>query len=172
MDCLAIQPGDGATTKIRQSMKQTCPRVILSVSPNPQIFSYRSYLADWHDWVRRDLVDEVVVEIYRQNLISLGFELSQISLSAVQSYVPVRISLLAGLRDQPKSFDRLREEIELVQRQGFASVDLFFYESTRDHFRDFSSSSPIPAAIPDPIPALTPLPMSALTLKPMSALRQ
>jgi hypothetical protein len=43
-----------------------------------------------------------------------------------------------------------------VQRQGFASVDLFFYESTRDHFRDSSSSPPIPAAIPYPMPALTP----------------
>jgi uncharacterized lipoprotein YddW (UPF0748 family) len=101
-------------------------RVTLSVAPNPQIFSYRNYLADWQDWVRRDLVDEVVVQIYRQNLISMGFELSQISLSAVQSYVPVRISLLAGLRNQPKSIDQLRQEIELVQRQGFASVDLFF----------------------------------------------
>jgi uncharacterized lipoprotein YddW (UPF0748 family) len=142
--------------KIRQSMKQTCPRVTLSVAPNPQTFSYRSYLADWQDWVRRDLVDEVVVQIYRQNLISLGFELSQISLSAVQTYVPVRIGLLAGLRNQPKSIDQLREEIELVQRQGFASVDLFFYESTRDHFRDSSSSSPMPAAITSPLPALTP----------------
>lgn len=142
--------------KIRQSMKHTCPKVTLSVAPNPQTFSCRSYLADWQDWVRRDLVDEVVVQIYRQNLISLGFELSQISLSAVQSYVPVRISLLAGLRNQPKSIDKLREEIELVQRQGFASVDLFFYESTRDHFRDSSGSSAMPAAIPSPLPALKP----------------
>jgi uncharacterized lipoprotein YddW (UPF0748 family) len=142
--------------KIRQSMKQTCPRVTLSVAPNPQTFSYRSYLADWQDWVRRNLVDEVVVQIYRQNLISLGFELSQISLSAAQAYVPVRIGLLAGLRNQPKSINQLREEIELVQRQGFASVDLFFYESTRDHFRNSSSSSPAPVAIPYPLPALTP----------------
>jgi uncharacterized lipoprotein YddW (UPF0748 family) len=85
--------------KIRQSMKQTCPRVILSVSPNLQTFSYRSYLADWHDLVRRDLVDEVVVKIYRHNLLTLGFELSQISLSAVHVYVSVRIGLLAVLRN-------------------------------------------------------------------------
>jgi uncharacterized lipoprotein YddW (UPF0748 family) len=80
-------------------MKQTCPRVILSVSPNLQTFSYRSYLADWHDLVRRDLVDEVVVQIYRHNLLTLGFELSQISLSAVHIYVSVRIGLLAVLRN-------------------------------------------------------------------------
>jgi hypothetical protein len=45
------------------------------------------------------LVDEVVVQIYRQNLLSLGFELSQISLSAVHVYVSVRIGLLAVLRN-------------------------------------------------------------------------
>jgi uncharacterized lipoprotein YddW (UPF0748 family) len=122
--------------KIRKLMNQSCPDVAISVSPNPQNFSYHSYLADWHDWVRRGLVDEVVVQIYRNNLVSLGLELTQIQLDAVNSLVPVRIGLLAGLRNQPKSVEQLQQEMKLVQSAGFEAVDLFFYESARTHFHD------------------------------------
>ena len=129
--------------KIRKLMNQSCPGVAISVSPNPQNFSYHSYLADWHDWARRGLVDEVVVQIYRNNLISLGLELTQIKLDAVNALVPVRIGLLAGLRNQPKSVELLQQEMKLVQSAGFEAVDLFFYESARNHFHDGEISLPV-----------------------------
>jgi uncharacterized lipoprotein YddW (UPF0748 family) len=134
--------------KIRKLMNQACPGVSLSISPNPQKFSYQNYLADWHDWARRGLVDEVVVQIYRNNLISLGLELTQIQLDAVNSLVPVRIGLLAGLRNQPKSVEQLQKEIKLVQSVGFEGVDLFFYESARTHFHD---GEILPTVLPTPV---------------------
>jgi uncharacterized lipoprotein YddW (UPF0748 family) len=128
--------------------------VSLSISPNPQKFSYQNYLADWHDWARRGLVDEVVVQIYRNNLVSLGLELTQIQLDAVNSLVPVRIGLLAGLRNQPKSVEQLQKEMKLVQSVGFEGVDLFFYESARTHFHDGEIPPPV---LPTPVPP-TPVP--------------
>ena len=122
--------------RLRAAMNSACPAVRISVSPNPQDFSYSNYLADWSSWVRRGLVDEVVVQIYRDNLAALGRELAHPSLAAAAQRVPVRIGLLAGLKSQPKDPAQLRRELELVQGRGYRGIDLFFYESARRHFSD------------------------------------
>ncbi len=122
--------------RLRAAMNSACPAVRISVSPNPQEFSYSNYLADWSSWVRRGLVDEVVVQIYRDNLAALGRELGHPSLAAAAQRVPVRIGLLAGLKSQPKDPAQLRRELELVQGRGYRGIDLFFYESARRHFSD------------------------------------
>jgi uncharacterized lipoprotein YddW (UPF0748 family) len=122
--------------RLRAAMNSACPAVRMSVSPNPQEFSYSNYLADWSSWVRRGLVDEVVVQIYRNNLAALGRELAHPSLAAAAQRVPVRIGLLAGLKSQPKDPAQLRRELELVQARGYRGIDLFFYESARRHFSD------------------------------------
>ena len=122
--------------RLRAAMAAACPAVRVSVSPNPQEFSYSSYLADWSTWVRRGLVDEVVVQIYRDNLAALGRELAHPSLAEAARRVPVRIGLLAGLKSQPKDPAQLRRELELVQGRGYRGIDLFFYESARRHFSE------------------------------------
>ena len=122
--------------RLRAAMNTACPAVRISVSPNPQEFSYSHYLADWSGWVRRGLVDEVVVQIYRDNLASLRRELAHPSLGAAARQVPVRIGLLAGLRSQPKHPAQLLRELELVQGLGYRGIDLFFYESARHHFSE------------------------------------
>ena len=122
--------------RLRAAINTACPAVRISVSPNPQEFSYSNYLADWSTWVRRGLVDEVVVQIYRDNLAALGRELGHPSLAAAAQRVPVRIGLLAGLKSQPKDPGQLRRELELVQARGYRGIDLFFYESARRHFSE------------------------------------
>ena len=54
--------------------------------------------------------------------------------------MPIRIGLLAGLKNQPKDPATLQRELAVARRMGFAGIDLFFYESARQHF----PSSPQP----------------------------
>jgi uncharacterized lipoprotein YddW (UPF0748 family) len=117
--------------RIRGAMASACPGVTLSVAPNPQEFSYRTYLADWSDWVAKGLVDEVVVQIYRWEPGGVERELDHASLDLAQSRVPVRIGLLAGLRGRPQDPPVLRRMVDLVKSRGFDGVDLFFYESAK-----------------------------------------
>ena len=126
--------------EIRTAMANACPGVRLSVAPNPQDFSYSSYLADWSRWIREGLVDEVVVQIYRRDPDRVAWELAQPSLAAARGKVPIRIGLLAGLKNQPKDPATLQRELAVARRMGFAGIDLFFYESARQHF----PSSPQP----------------------------
>lgn len=120
--------------RIRGAMASACPGVKLSVAPNPQEFSYRTFLADWSDWVAKGLVDEVVVQIYRWEPGGVERELDHPSLDMARSRVPVRIGLLAGLRGRQQDSRLLRRQVDLVKTNGFAGVDLFFYESAKLHF--------------------------------------
>ena len=121
-------------SKIKSAMASQCPKVKLSVAPNPQDFSKASYLADWGQWVRRGLVDEVVVQIYRNDPSRLAWELAQPSLQEARRHVPLRIGLLAGLKEQPKAAAELQQELAIAQKQGLDGIDLFFYESAKLHF--------------------------------------
>jgi uncharacterized lipoprotein YddW (UPF0748 family) len=128
--------------QIRSAMARSCPNTRLSVAPNPQEFSYNSYLANWGDWVQRGLVDEVVVQIYRNDLVALRAELADPTLRRAAARLPLRIGLLAGLKDQPKAPARLLLERQIVNEQGLAGIDLFFYESARPHFATPAPSPP------------------------------
>ncbi|MEB3331468.1 MAG: family 10 glycosylhydrolase [Synechococcaceae cyanobacterium] len=127
--------------RIRGAMTSACPGVRLSVAPNPQPFSLANWLADWASWVRLGLVDEVVVQLYRNNLAAIDAELADPALREAATRLPVRIGLLAGLGTRPKALEQLQAERRLLAERGFAGVDLFFYETARQHF-------PAAAAVP------------------------
>ncbi len=118
--------------RIRTAMVSHCPAVRLSIAPNPQAFSYRTYLADWLGWVQAGLVDEVVVQLYRESPAALARELAQPSLWMASQRVPVRIGLLAGLKGQVRPLARLEQDMAQVRARGLPAVDLFFYESARE----------------------------------------
>lgn len=118
--------------EIRAGMARRCPGVRLSIAPHPEPISGALFLADWPHWVRRRLVDELVVQLYRDRPIDVAEALDERSLQEAAATVPVRIALLAGLRTQPKTSAVLRQELELVRGRGYGGIDLFFYESMRD----------------------------------------
>ena len=120
--------------RIRNAMASQCPRVKLSVAPNPQDFSKANYLADWSQWIQQGLVDELVVQIYRNDPARLAWELAQPSLQAARRQVPVRLGLLAGLKHQPQDPNVLKRQLAMANGAGIAGIDLFFYESARRHF--------------------------------------
>jgi len=118
--------------QIRTAMSQRCPGVRLSLSPQPQPISSQLFLADWPHWVRRRLVDELVVQLYRDRPTDVEEALGDPSLQEASARVPLRIALLAGLRTQPKTSSILRRELELVRARGYGGIDLFFYETMRN----------------------------------------
>lgn len=118
--------------EIRAGMARHCPGVRLSLSPHPEPISTALFLADWPRWARRGLVDELVVQLYRDRPIDVAEALDDRSLQEAGSRVPLRIALLAGLRTQPKTSAVLRQELELVRARGYGGIDLFFFETMRD----------------------------------------
>lgn len=116
-------------TKVFRAVKAKKTKVIISLSPNPQQFSYNSYLADWASWERLGLVEELVVQIYRDDFNKFLSELDQPEMKVAKSHIPVGIGILSGLKDRMVPLAQIKQQIEAVRSRGFAGVSFFYYET-------------------------------------------
>ncbi|MFM6611258.1 MAG: family 10 glycosylhydrolase, partial [Dolichospermum sp.] len=93
--------------KITEFMKQVFTAIkankkdcIVSVAPNPQRFSYEYFLADWQKWERMGLIEDLVLQIYRDDLNVFMKELEYPEVKLAQSHIPVSIGILSGLKNR------------------------------------------------------------------------
>jgi uncharacterized lipoprotein YddW (UPF0748 family) len=116
-------------TQVFRAIKDRKQDVIVSLSPNPQRFSYNFFLADWADWERHGLVEELVVQIYRDDFNTFISELQQPELQLARTHIPVGIGVLSGLKDKVVFLSQIQKQVEAVRSRGFAGVSFFYYES-------------------------------------------
>jgi uncharacterized lipoprotein YddW (UPF0748 family) len=102
---------------------------IVSVAPNPQRFSYEYYLADWERWERMGLIEDLVLQIYRDNLQVFMQELEYPEVKAARSHIPVSIGILSGLKNRSVPIQQIQTQVEKVRDRKFAGVSFFFYET-------------------------------------------
>ncbi len=112
-----------------QAIKQANPQAIVSLSPNPQDFSLKSYLLDWQTWERKGLIEELIVQIYRNNTNSFIDEVTQPAIISAKEHIPVSIGILSGLKGRNVLFGRIRQQVNITRKKNFAGVSFFFYES-------------------------------------------
>jgi uncharacterized lipoprotein YddW (UPF0748 family) len=112
-----------------QEIKEHSPDAIVSVSPNPQEFSLNSFLLDWHRWERKGLIEELVVQLYRDDNDTFRQELAQPEIQAARSHIPVGIGILTGLKGRPIPWYKIDQQVQIAREQKFAGISFFFYES-------------------------------------------
>ena len=112
-----------------QAIKQANPQAIVSLSPNPQEFSLKSFLLDWQTWERKGLIEELIVQVYRKDTNSFINEVTQPEIIAAKENIPVSIGILSGLKGRPVLFGRIRQQVDITRTKNFAGVSFFFYES-------------------------------------------
>jgi uncharacterized lipoprotein YddW (UPF0748 family) len=110
-------------------LKKHNPKAIISVSPNPQHFSLNSFLMDWHQWERKGLIEELVVQLYRDSNESFIKELEQPELLAAKEHIPVGIGILSGLKGRPILWHKINQQVKIARQHEFAGISFFFYES-------------------------------------------
>jgi uncharacterized lipoprotein YddW (UPF0748 family) len=118
-------------TRLNQAVKQRRPNAIFSVSPNPYDVAYGSYLQDWLSWVRQDIVDELIVQIYRPDLQSFTQQISRPEIREAQQKIPTAAGVLTGLRNMPVPMQLIQSKVRAAQGRGLG-VAFFFYESLWD----------------------------------------
>ena len=112
-----------------KAIKATKQQVLISVSPNPQIFSLENYLLDWEKWERIGLIEELILQVYRDNMEAFERELKQPEMQAAKKHIPVGIGILSGLKGRPTDFQLIAKQVNNTRKQGFTGVSFFFYES-------------------------------------------
>ena len=116
-------------TQIFQSVKARKNHVLISLSPNNYDFSYRHSLQDWRTWEQTGLLEELVLQVYRDSLQGFADELMRPEVQAARSHIPTSVGILTGLKDRPVAFKQIQDQVQIVRDRRFAGVSFFFYET-------------------------------------------
>ncbi len=115
--------------KIFHAVKSKRSDCLVSISPNPLDFAKKYYLADWESWVKQGLGEEIVLQVYRDNLPRFLGEISKLEVIKSKNHIPVSIGILTGLKNKPVALDWIKEQIHETRAAKLAGVSFFFYES-------------------------------------------
>lgn len=115
--------------QLHRELKAIKPNLLVSLSPNPQQFSLESFLLDWSRWQKLGLLDELVLQVYRDNLDNFQQELAQPEVQTAKQKIPFAVGILTGLKNRPVPMERIKTQVQAVRDRNFAGVSFFFYES-------------------------------------------
>jgi uncharacterized lipoprotein YddW (UPF0748 family) len=117
------------TQQLVQAVKAKKPKVIFSLSPNNYDFAYNVHLQDWRTWEQQGWLDELIVQVYRDNLNSFTEELTRPEIQAARTRTLTGVGILTGLRGRPVPMQRIQTQIQTARKQGLSGVSFFFYET-------------------------------------------
>ncbi|MGJ5675334.1 MAG: glycoside hydrolase family 10 protein [Nostochopsis sp.] len=115
--------------RVFTAIKATKKNCIVSIAPNPQRFSYEFFLADWEKWERMGIVEDLVIQVYRDDPNVFKSELQYPEVKAAKSHIPVSIGIMTGLKRKHVPMTRIAQQVQQVRDRNFAGVSFFFYES-------------------------------------------
>ncbi|NJM96282.1 MAG: family 10 glycosylhydrolase [Phormidesmis sp. RL_2_1] len=119
---------------VHARVKAKCPTCTISISPNPAKFAYRFHLQDWLTWVNQGWVDELVVQIYRDQLEMFDRELSKGALQKAMARIPVSIGILTGTWRRPIPFAQIQAQVERSRDRRFSGVSFFYWDTLWSYF--------------------------------------
>jgi uncharacterized lipoprotein YddW (UPF0748 family) len=114
--------------RLRQEIRSRRPKALVSVSPNYHDFAFRFQLQNWLAWVRRGLVDEVVVQVYRPDLASFKAQLERPELDESRAKVATAIGIMGGQRTNPVPMGLIRDQALAARARGLG-VAIFSFET-------------------------------------------
>jgi uncharacterized lipoprotein YddW (UPF0748 family) len=143
--------------RVFTAIKATKKNCLVSVAPNPQRFSYDFFLADWQKWERMGIVEDLVLQIYRDDLNVFVSELEYPEVKAAQRHIPVSVGILTGLKGRSIPMQQIQTQVQKARDRQFAGVSFFFYESLWNISKEkpqerqtaFQKIFPTPAAYPN-----------------------
>ena len=114
--------------RLNKAVKQRKPNVIFSVSPNHYEFAYKQQLQDWLGWVRQNIVDELIVQVYRDDLDDFRAQVSRPEIIEAQNKISTGIGVLSGLRNSNVPMSRVYSQVIAAQERGLG-ISFFYYKS-------------------------------------------
>ncbi|HLP89858.1 MAG TPA: glycoside hydrolase family 10 protein [Nostocaceae cyanobacterium] len=115
--------------EIYQAVKAIKPYVKISLSPNSQYYAYRYYLQDWQSWVNQNLVDELILQVYRHDQKSFMAELEKPEVQLARGKIPVGVGISAGTLRYPVKISQIQEQVQAVRDRSFSGISFFYWES-------------------------------------------
>jgi uncharacterized lipoprotein YddW (UPF0748 family) len=114
--------------RLHQAVRAKKPKAIFSISPNYYDFAYKLQLQDWLAWVRRGIVDELVVQIYRPDVETFVPQLNRPEIQETRKKIPTAIGIMTGLRTKPAPIELIQAQVQEARSRGLG-VAFFYFES-------------------------------------------
>jgi uncharacterized lipoprotein YddW (UPF0748 family) len=86
-------------------------------------------LQDWENWVKKGLVDELILQVYRNDKNSFIAQLELPSIKLTRSLIPVGIGISTGTMHNPVKIAQIREQVQVVRDRNFDGISFFYWES-------------------------------------------
>ena len=118
--------------QLHQAVKAVRPDLIFSVAPAPYDAAYKLHLQDWLNWVRLNIVDELIVQVYRPDVPSFIAKITRPEIQEAQQKIPTGIGIITGLRNRPVSIRQIGLQARAAKQRGLG-VSFFYYESLWEH---------------------------------------
>jgi uncharacterized lipoprotein YddW (UPF0748 family) len=115
--------------KVFKSVKAKNENCIISISPNPLGFSQSKFLADWFAWEQEGFAEELVIQLYRDDLSAFIGELNKPEVITARNHIPTVIGILTGLKNKGVNFSTIEEQVTETRSQDFAGFAFFFFGS-------------------------------------------
>ncbi len=139
-------------TELNKKIKEAKPNILFSVSPATYKLALYTYLQDWLDWVRKGIVDELVVQVYRSDLSSFLEPLGRPEFQEAKTKVNTAVGILTGLKTKPIPMNLIQSKVRAAEASGLG-VSFFYYktlwdiapESTAQRKADFRGIFDVPA---------------------------
>lgn len=138
--------------KLHEAVKARKPQAIFSISPNYYDFAYKLQLQDWLTWIRLNIVNELIVQVYRPNFQSFVANISRSEIQEAQQIIPTGIGIMAGSQTNPVPIQQIKAQVRAAQERGLG-VTFFYYgslwnyasESIAERLDGFQALFPAPA---------------------------
>jgi uncharacterized lipoprotein YddW (UPF0748 family) len=114
--------------KLNKAVKQRKPKAIFSISPNYYEFAYKLQLQDWLAWVRLDIVDELIMQVYRADLTSFIKLIDRPEIQEARKKTMTGIAILTGLRSSPAPLRQIVPQVQAV-RERKLGISFFYFNS-------------------------------------------
>jgi uncharacterized lipoprotein YddW (UPF0748 family) len=135
--------------KISRAVRAIKPNCLVSLSPNPKEFSYKKFLQDWYSWVYLNYIDELIVQVYRDDIDNFTSELSRPELQEIRQKIPVAVGILTGLRVQNVDMRQIKGQVRVAREMNLDGFSFFFYETLGNRDASFETLFFTPAIRPD-----------------------
>ena len=110
------------TNKVVAAVRKVRPDLVISLSPNPLGFSRQKYSQDWLAWIKAGLIDELVIQLYRQTSAEVALSIDNSILPEASQYVDVAVGIYAGNSRKQKPLVEIQQQITTVKQYGYGYV--------------------------------------------------
>ncbi|MBE9079542.1 family 10 glycosylhydrolase [Romeria aff. gracilis LEGE 07310] len=124
----------GFVSRLHEAITAARPGCTLSLSPHPAGYAYHYYLQDWQRWVDNGWIDELVLQVYRNDLASFETELSQPGVQSARQRIPVSVGILTGTWERPIGFEQIAEQVAASRDRNFHGVSFFYWQTLWSYF--------------------------------------